>query len=162
MATLKQKKLAVKIVENLRKGNKSKPLGTLMREVGYSKAQSTHPKMIINTKGFMALLEDAGVTDDKLSRKIREGLDATKVISCNVIAKDGEGMKDANSMTKDFVDVPDYPTQHKFLQTALEIKGHIKGDNPQGQGGNVVVMPMIIINGQKKVFDIGDAKHTAS
>jgi hypothetical protein len=157
MATLKQKKLVKKIAENLRKGKKAKPLGKIMREVGYSDHQSEHPKQITESKGFVALMEAAGITDDKLASKLREGLDATKVISCNVIAKDGEGMKDANSMTKDFVDVPDYPTQHKFLETALELKSHKK--NPDENAGRpIMVMPVIIIDGKQKTFDIGDKK----
>jgi len=32
-------------------------------------------------------------------------------------------------MTKDFVDVEDHPTRHKFLDTALKLKGYMK-DNP--------------------------------
>lgn len=157
MPTLKQKKLVKAIVENLGKGKKPKSKGQLMKEVGYSEAQSKNPNQIIESKGFVALMEAAGITDERLSKKISEGLDATKVISCNVIAKDGEGMKDANSMTKDFVDVPDYPTQHKFLETALELKSHKKNsDNPEGRP--IMVMPVIIIDGKKKTFDIGDKK----
>ena len=72
------------------------------------------------------LLELKGLSDNKLLQVLEDGLNATKVISCNVIAKDGEGMKDADSATKDFVDVDDYPTRHKYLETALKLKGHMK------------------------------------
>lgn len=75
MATLKQKKLASKIVENMRKDKKAKPLKTLMKEVGYSDSQSTHPQQILKSKGFIKILEDAGVTDEKIAAKIQEGLD---------------------------------------------------------------------------------------
>jgi len=44
-------------------------------------------------------------------------------ISAMVVASSGEGMKDANSMTKDFIEVPDYFARHKFLETALELRG---------------------------------------
>jgi len=69
-------------------------------------------------------LEEMGLSDHHLVKKLKAGLDATKVISCNIIAKDGEGMADAHSVTKDFIDVEDYPTRHKYLKTALKLKGH--------------------------------------
>lgn len=63
-----------------------------------------------------------------------DGLKANKVISCNVIAPNGEGMKDANSMTKDFVDVPDHQSRHRFWHDLLVAKGKLKtngnGDTP--------------------------------
>lgn len=80
--------------------------------------------------GISELMDNMGLTDHKLISKLSEGLEATKVISANVIAKNGEGMADANSMTKDFIDVPDMPTQHKFLDTALKLKGKYPKDAP--------------------------------
>ena len=62
--------------------------------------------------------------DDKISETVIDALDATKVISANVIAPNGEGMKDANSMPKDFVDVPDYQARIK----AAELAGKFRGD----------------------------------
>lgn len=66
-----------------------------------------------------------------------DGLRAEKDISCNVIAQDGEGMKDANSMTKDFVKVPDYNTRHKYWHDLLVAKGKLK-INGNGNGASVV------------------------
>jgi hypothetical protein len=34
-------------------------------------------------------------------------------------------MKDADSMSKDFVEVEDFLTRHKYLETALKLKGHL-------------------------------------
>jgi hypothetical protein len=77
------------------------------------------------------LLELKGLSDNKLLKVLEDGLNATKVISCNVMMKGhsdegGDKMKDADSMTKDFIDVDDYPTRHKYLETALKLKGHMK------------------------------------
>lgn len=72
------------------------------------------------------LMERMGISDEKLMRTLDEGLGATKTISAMVVAPNGEGMKDANSMTKDFVDVPDFVARHKFLETGLKLKGHMK------------------------------------
>lgn len=67
------------------------------------------------------LMAEKGLTDAYLVEKLKEGLNAYKPISCLVIANNGEGMKDANSMTKDFVDVPDFLVIHKNLQLAFKL-----------------------------------------
>jgi len=76
-------------------------------------------------------LEKAGCTEDKIAEVVYRNLDATKVISANVIrgkpdslADEKDGMADAHSMTKDFIDVPDGPTQLK----AAELAGKFRGD----------------------------------
>lgn len=71
-----------------------------------------------------AALEKAGVTKEKIAKTVLAALDANKVISANVIAKSGDGMADANSMTKDFVEVEDHPTRLK----ASELAGKFRGD----------------------------------
>ena len=126
MPTTKQKRLVRKISENIgNKGKKSKKMGTMMLESGYTNSTSKNAVQITRSEGFQKLLAKTGITDKSLTIKLQEGLNATKVISCNVIANDGEGMKDANSMTKDFVDVEDFNTRHKYLTTVLELKGLI-------------------------------------
>lgn len=73
-ATPKQKKLVKLVAENVRKA-KPKPMGKLMLEAGYSESQSKQPGDIVKSKGFIDLLNAAGATDEKLARKINEGLD---------------------------------------------------------------------------------------
>lgn len=73
---------------------------------------------------FKALL-DKVIPDTVQASKYLECLAATKVISAMVIAGDGEGMKDANSMTRDFVEVPDYATQLKTNDSISKLKGHL-------------------------------------
>lgn len=84
------------------------------------------------------IMERHGVTDEKLVRKLDEGLDSTKVISANIIAQNGEGMSDAHGTTKDFVEVPDYATRHKYLDTALKLGNHYPTEQT-GQQVNVLV-----------------------
>lgn len=60
---------------------------------------------------------------DKVLSTIAESLDANKTISCNVIHQSGEGMADANSMTKDFIDVPDWGNRLKAADMASRMKG---------------------------------------
>ena len=62
--------------------------------------------------------------EDKLASTVIDALDATKVISANVIAPHGEGMADAHGTTKDFIDVPDFQARIK----AAELAGKFRGD----------------------------------
>lgn len=78
-------------------------------------------------------LEKVGCTDKKIATTVLEALDATKVISANIIINQGkknatadeqDGMKPADVNTKDFVDVPDYQARIK----AAELAGKFRGD----------------------------------
>lgn len=122
-------KLQNNLIKVIKKGD-FRSFSDALRQAGY--AESTINKMAGPTLGGIGVkkaieeaLENSGITDELLTNKLKEGLDATKVISANVIAPDGEGMADANSMTKDFIDVPDFPTRHKYLETGLKLKGHL-------------------------------------
>ena len=64
---------------------------------------------------YSDLMEEAGITDKLLQKKIMEGLDATRTIS----AVKGTN---ANGGTTDFIDVPDFLARHKYLETALKLK----------------------------------------
>jgi len=69
---------------------------------------------------YTDFLEEAGVTDELLQKKIMEGLEANRTISAKITIKTGE--KQANSQTDDFIDVPDFMARHKYLETALKLK----------------------------------------
>jgi len=76
-------------------------------------------------------LEKVGATKEKIALTVLEAMDATKVISANVVrgrsdslADEKDGMADAHSMTKDFVDVPDFQARIK----AAELAGKFRGD----------------------------------
>jgi len=64
------------------------------------------------------LMESKGLGMGRLLEVLDDGLGANKVISAMVVNKKGDGMKQANSMTKDFIDVPDHGIRHKYLETA--------------------------------------------
>ena len=71
-----------------------------------------------------AALDKIGCTAEKIAQTVHRNLDAQKVISANVIAKSGDEMADAHSMTKDFVEVPDNMAQLK----AAELAGKFRSD----------------------------------
>lgn len=84
---------------------KPKGLGTILREVGYSNSTALRPTEVTKSASFQYLMERAGITDDLLSIKLKEGLEAHKPYN-----KDGDTL-------------PDYSTRHKYLDTALKLKG---------------------------------------
>lgn len=109
--TPKQKKAAELISENVRK-DKPAPIGQILKQAGYSESISEKPALVTRSQGFRDLLEKAGVTDDKLGRVLNEGLAATKAV---VMGKES---------SESFVDIqPDYAIRHKYLETALKVKG---------------------------------------
>ena len=63
-------------------------------------------------------MESHGLDMGRLLKVLDDGLSANKVISAMVINKKGDGMKQGNSMTKDFIDVPDHAIRHKYMETA--------------------------------------------
>jgi hypothetical protein len=71
---------------------------------------------------FKALL-DKVIPDEILSAKYSELLSSKKVISAMIMA--GDGMKDANSMTKDFIEVEDCATQLRVADSVSKLKGYL-------------------------------------
>jgi len=102
------------------------------------------------------LMEMMGTTDAYLNEVLNKGLEATKTISVIPIkpkeAQENEtDLKDANSRNIEFVDVDDYAVRHKYLDTALKLKGSYpaekheeirkvivlgKKEKPEDEGGN--------------------------
>ena len=68
------------------------------------------------------IMERTGLSDEQLVSVLSEGLAATKVIAANITAPNGEGMKDANGLTKDFVEVPDWQSRLKAVDIGLKLK----------------------------------------
>lgn len=64
---------------------------------------------------FSDLMDQTGITDERLSSKLQDLLEAQRTVSAI-------GGKDANAGTVDFVDVPDNPVQLKALEIALKLK----------------------------------------
>jgi len=67
-----------------------------------------------------SMMEVRGLTLGKIIDVVNEGTEANKVISAMVVNEKGDGMKQANSMTKDFVEVPDHPTRLKAVEIAAK------------------------------------------
>ena len=100
---------------------------------GYSaKCAKQSASRVLQRPDVRALLERAmkrrHISDDRLMQTLDEGLSATKVISARIVGAD------ATERTDDFVDVPDHPTRHKFLETGLKLKGYLQPTDPLTAG----------------------------
>jgi len=74
---------------------------------------------------FAQLLNEV-IPDDFHVQTYRDAMEADKVISANVINLAGDGMQDAHSMTKDFIEVPDFPTRLKAADSVAKLKGLVQ------------------------------------
>ena len=68
MATEKQKKAVERLVEN--RGNVSKS----MREAGYDETTAKNPKNLTESKGFMELLDEYGLTENLIVTSLVEDI----------------------------------------------------------------------------------------
>lgn len=109
--TRKQKKAVKYLVEN---GGSS--TAEAMREAGYSEAMIQTPQKLTEAKGFLELIEQY-LPDHDLADIHRQGLYATKAV----------GMFGATI-------VDDFPTRHKFLETAYKLKGRLNPPNSDKTG----------------------------
>ena len=77
---------------------------------------------------FPELMDEMGITDEKLNEVLIEGLEANRTISA--IAG-----HEANGGTVDFVDVPDFQTRHRYLETGLKLKDKFPSTKVEQSGG---------------------------
>lgn len=121
MKSLKQQKAFKESMEN--GGN----ITEAMRVAGYKESTINNPSNLTASKSWEELLEEH-LPDSLLADTIEEGLKATKPISARIIMQKGKndlGSQDAWSKTDDFIEVEDYAVRHKYVETALKIKGKI-------------------------------------
>lgn len=109
----KHKQLLKHLVEN-----RGVAIGQAMKEVGYSEAYATNPQQLTSTDSWKKLIEKE-LPDGLILNKLKEGLEATRIISARVTSKD------AGVDTDDFIEVPDYATRHKYVETSLKARGKL-------------------------------------
>jgi phage terminase small subunit len=89
------------------------------RDAGYSESTALVAADRIESKPavqsvFTELLERAGLTDEKLAKRLNEGVDAKET---RFFQKDGEVVSTRT--------VIDYGTRLNYTQTVLKLKGHL-------------------------------------
>lgn len=124
--TLRERKFIAAYIEN--NGNAAKAYRATHPKYDGENAKVLGCRMLTKVNLTQnELLNEMGMTDAYLNQKLNEGLEAKKVISVIPIkAKESQpnttDLGDANSGSLEFLDVEDYPTRHKYLDTALKLK----------------------------------------
>lgn len=73
---------------------------------------------------LLEAMEKAGMTDEYLALKHRALIEGTKVISATIVqGPDSSDLKDAGSMSKDFIEVPDNQALAKGLEMMYKLRG---------------------------------------
>lgn len=106
---------AIKAVQIVAKGGSK---AVALRKAGFSPNTARTPKKVFNSKSFIEELNKF-LPDSTLLRIHKEGLNATK----NTYKNNNES-GEVELVGED----PDFPTRHKYLETAYKIKGHMKTD----------------------------------
>jgi len=109
--TLRQKRTLEELVRN---GGKLEPA---MKKAGFSKAYAESHKLK-KTETWQQLM-DKYFPESKIANRIGEGLDANRVVAAMNTGKD------ATAATSDFIEVPDLPTRHRYVETAMKARGKL-------------------------------------
>ena len=86
------------------------------------------------TGTFSQILEEYGITDIELAKTMKAGLEATKVVG--YLNNKTQGTE---KVSDEFVEVPDHHCRHRYLETALEVKGHIRQNNTKANVAAVII-----------------------
>lgn len=113
--TAKQLALAELLLNNI----DNKPLSVLMRKAGYSEASVINGKKITEAKTFVQLMDDYGMTDTRLNEVLSDGLAAMDYVKTERV----EGVGKNRVKTEEITPVPSLALRHKYLETALKVKG---------------------------------------
>lgn len=89
------------------------------------------------------IFDAMGIDDGTLTDLVRQGIHADRVIASKVVIKaDDPSVKDkqAEARDMDFVEVPDWPTRHKFIQMAFELRNRFPAKRIEASvGGQEVI-----------------------
>lgn len=118
MSTTKQRKALANFMEN--RGVASRA----MLDAGYSENSAKNPKNLTDSKGWNELVEQY-IPDKLLTRVHKEGLSAFKYET--QLTGKGES---------EIVQVPDFGTRHKYLETGYKVKGKYQ----EGGTNNILVI----------------------
>jgi len=125
--TLRERKFIKAYIDN--NGNATKAFLILNPEVKRENAKEYGYRMLRKVDlQVNELMEMMGTTDAYLNQKLNEGLEATKTISVIPVKQkeaqeNSTDLPNANSKNIEFVDVDDFAVRHKYLDTALKLKG---------------------------------------
>lgn len=116
--TLKERKFIKYYLETGNISQSAIKAGYKHREQGFETLSN-----LINKGLFDCYLEQLGIDDKIIAQTILAGLKAMKIQSCNIMLKKGENGKYViNENSNDFIEIEDYATRHRYLETVLKLK----------------------------------------
>lgn len=125
--TIKQRKFIKYYLESGNVSQSALKAGYAFRQTG----GDTLSKAVVQ-EAFEMLMDKQGITDEKLNQVLADGLDATKVVGyLHQYKKKGkngkvEKIQPDEIISSEFIDVPDMPTRHKYMEIAYKLKGRSK------------------------------------
>jgi len=122
MATRKQKRVAKILMEN-----GGMPIGKAMVMAGYSKLSALTPQKLTDSKGWLEVFDEA-ISDKDLIAVHKRGLKAFRETP-RISGRDKSG-----APIYEYIKVPDFHAQHKFLETGYKAKGRFTGVNSDDAG----------------------------
>jgi len=115
IVTGKQRATAIALVENVRT---NKPLGQVLKSVGYKKSISEHPSRVIESQGVKQALREIGANEFKIAEVFHSGLEANRV---DIIKGKSEPS-----------DLPDVALRVKTAETVAKLLGYSTDTKPSG------------------------------
>lgn len=121
--SLKQRKFIKYYLETGNASEAALKAGYAFRESGYENLS----KPLVQ-KAYQLLLDKQGFSDSRINKVLDEGLNAEKIIGYlhqyKQKGKKGkvEKIQPDEIISSEFLNSPDHPTRHKFLETLLKLK----------------------------------------
>ena len=88
------------------------PVKKLMVESGYSPVTAENPQVVLQRPSFIAILDEIGITDNRLAKLADEALGANRPVVVD----------------KQLIDYPDWSARHRYWQDILKVKKHLTSD----------------------------------
>jgi len=112
--TIRERRLIVGIARGL-------DFAHAAREAGYAPSTvNGHLNKIVGKRRVREALDDTfksiGLSDEQLAMALKKGLEATRLLPVTGANEDSQ---------RTCVEVPDYLTRHRYLETALFLKGYM-------------------------------------
>ena len=133
--TLRERKFIKAYIET--SGNATKAYMAIKPDISEESAAVLGYRMLRKVKiSVSELLDEMGMNDTVLNKKLEDGLDANKVISViPLITKKSQenstDLPDANSKNIEFIDVPDFNVRFKYLDMAYKLKDKYPAEKHQ-------------------------------
>jgi len=148
--TIRERKFVKTYIEN--GGNATEAYLSVNPKVKRDSARVLGARLLAKVSiSVSELLDGIGVTDSYLGKILKNGLEASKVVSVVPIppkpGKEGSpDLPEASSKNVEFIDIPDYNVRVKYLDMAYKLKGKYREEEEEeGKEGKELEPLRVII-----------------